>query len=303
MAELWRQSRSGAVGVSRIEHPSVLEAARAQRGECHPLAVNEVGELDMAALQQQLESGTDAIAVMAANNETGVVQPLQQLSELCRHSQCRWHCDAVQLVGKVPFSFSQSHCATLSLSAHKLNGPKGVGALVVREPARLSPHQRGGGQERSLRAGTENVAAIVGFGVAASIWHQQGEGLRQHLTQLGHYLEQQLRRRFPTARLFATEAEQRLPNTLFFALPAIEGQSLIMALDRVGFAIASGSACGSHHEAPSHVLQAMGVSDELARGAVRVSLGIDSCRDGVDSLLTALEQQVKGLRSIAALGW
>ncbi len=294
------------LALSRIEHPSVIEPARAlerQGVELKWIEVNRHGEIDLDQLHDRLQQGVDGVAVMAANNETGVVQPLAEIGALCRQYPTRWHCDAVQLAGKGPLDYRTLGCSSMSLSAHKLYGPKGVGALITDKSHHWEPLQRGGGQERGRRAGTENVAAVVGFGVAAESMVQELAAVQSHLQQLREQCQQELQRQLPEAVIFGAEAQHRLPNTLFFALPGLEAAALIMALDRDGFALGSGSACGSGRYRASPVLQAMGVETELAAGAVRISFGRESRPEAVTALITALRRSYQSLTSLATLAW
>jgi cysteine desulfurase len=225
------------------------------------------------------------------------------LAGVCREHGVLFHTDAVQAAGKLELDFAASGAHLMSLSAHKLYGPKGVGALIVDKAVSLEPLLHGGGQERGQRGGTENIAAIVGFGRAAELAQSELVLRKQHSEGLRDYFELTLKDVQPQAVIFAAGAE-RLPNTSFFAIPPLEGRTLIMALDRLGFAVASGSACGSEQHQPSHVLQAMGVATERAHGAVRVSFGEQNSRADVDSLISAIAAQIKQLRGMgAATAW
>jgi len=190
----------------------------------------------------------------------------------------------------------------MSLSAHKINGPGGVGALVLDRAVQIQPLLQGGGQEFGLRAGSENIAAIVGFGRAAELLADEWPDRHRHMLGLRQQLEQQLLEQLPGVVIFGHQAE-RLPNTVFFAVPMIDGETLVMALDEDGFAVASGSACSSSKNTPSHVLLAMGVDAGLARCAVRVSLGSDNEAGDVDRFVGSLKRQVNKLANMAALAW
>jgi cysteine desulfurase len=212
-----------------------------------------------------------------------------------------FHTDAVQAVGKVALDFRVLNAAgvhALTLSAHKLGGPKGAAALVVDKRVEIEPLVAGGGHERGLRSGTENVAAIVGFGVACELAAQRLAQFRPGLLALRQTLETGLRSL--GAVLFALDAE-RLPNTVYFALPNIDGETLVAQLDRAGFAVASGAACSSANPEPSHVLQAMGVSSDLARGAVRISLGAGNTAEQVRDFLTTLQATAGKLQRLTAI--
>jgi cysteine desulfurase len=235
---------------------------------------------------------------MLANNETGVLQDLNIVAGLARARGAIVHTDAIQALGKVPVAFATLGVQAMSLSAHKIYGPKGAGALVVDKRLQLKPLLLGGGHERGLRSGTLNVPAIVGFGAACELAVTRLDRLGARLGGLRDRLETGLRE--IGARIFGAGAE-RLPNTSYFALPGIEGETLVIELDRAGYAVASGAACSSANPEPSATLLAMGVEPELARGALRVSLGEPSTADHVDGLLAALQGTVRRLRSLAAV--
>ncbi len=288
------------------EHASVrgpVEALRRHGWNVAQIVSDGQGMVSVDALSQALNSQTRLASVMWANNETGVVNPVDELAWICRERGVRFHTDAVQAAGKLELDFAASGVHLMSLSAHKFYGPKGIGALIVDKAVTLEPLLHGGGQERGQRGGTENIAAIAGFGMAAELARDALQARRQHSQWLRDYFEQSLRRRHPEVVVFGDGAE-RLPNTSFFAIPPLEGRTLIMALDRLGFAIASGSACGSEQHQPSHVLKAMGVAAELAHGALRVSFGEQNSEADVDGLISALTIQIKQLQGMgAATAW
>lgn len=292
----------GRIATSAVEHASVAAPAAALRrfGWQHDaVVVDEHGVCTVDALEQSLLADTRLVSVMWANNETGTVQPVDALAARCRERGVLFHTDAVQAAGKLPVDFAASGAHLMSLSAHKLYGPKGVGALIYDKAVDMEPLLHGGGQEKGRRGGTENLAAIVGFGRAAELAHVELETRRRHLLDLRGRLEAQLVRDLPQAVIFAEKAE-RLPNTVFLAVPGLEGQTLIMALDQQGIAVSSGSACGSEHTEPSAVLKAMGVESDLALGAIRISLGKDNTEADIDVLAGCLVSQVKQLQRLAA---
>ena len=292
----------GRIAISAVEHASIAApaAALSRLGwRSDEIPVDENGLCTVTLLEQALHSDPRLVSVMWANNETGTVQPVAELAARCRERGVLFHTDAVQLAGKLPLDFSTSGAHMMSLSAHKLYGPKGVGALIVDKAVDLEPLLHGGGQEKGRRGGTENLAAVVGFGRAAELAHVELQARRRHLENLRRRLEERLARDLPQAVIFAREA-QRLPNTLFLAVPGLEGQTLIMALDQQGMAVSSGSACGSEQTEPSRVLKAMGVDSDLALGAIRISLGKDNTEGDVDALAGALASQVTQLQRLAA---
>ena len=241
------------------------------------------------------------ISVMLANNETGVLQSIEGLAAKARHAGSWFHTDAVQAVGKIPVDFRRLNVSgvnALTFSAHKLGGPKGAAALVIDKRVELEPLIAGGGHERGLRSGTENVAAIVGFGVACELAVERMAVTASRLRVLREELELGLRDM--GAVLFGVGPE-RLPNTTCFALPDIDGETLVGKLDRAGYAVASGAACSSANPEPSHVLRAMGVPPELSRGAVRISLGAANTREHVEGLLASLQGTATRLRRLTAI--
>lgn len=297
--------KPGLIAISSIEHPCVREPAKVLKKQgwtMHEIAVDASGRIDSADYAATLAQAPKLISVMRANNETGVLQDVAALSEQARPSRAWFHSDAVQALGKVPVDFRSLGVHGLTVSAHKIGGPKGAAALIVDKRVEISPLISGGGHERGLRSGTENVAAIVGFGAACEIAVQRLDNLPQRLRVLRDELEQGLTAQ--GARIFGAgvkDIEGRLPNTVYFSIPGIDGETLVGKLDRVGFAVASGAACSSANPEPSHVLLAMGVESEIARGAVRISLGAASTQKQVKDFLVALDGMVVQLRGLTAL--
>jgi cysteine desulfurase len=292
----------GRIAISAVEHASVrspVDSLTRFGWVIDTLAVDGQGCCSVEALEQGLQDDTRLVSVMWANNETGTIQPVRELASRCRERGVLFHTDAVQAAGKLEVDFPASGAHMMSLSAHKLYGPKGVGALIVDKTVDLEPLLHGGGQERGRRGGTENLAAIVGFGKAAELARIELEERRRHLLQMRALLEKRLVEAVPEAVVFAGGTE-RLPNTVFLAVPELEGQTLIMALDQQAIAVSSGSACGSEHTEPSTVLKAMGIDNELALGAIRISLGKDNTERDVGTFINALTSQVKQLQSLAA---
>lgn len=286
VAEAYAATR---IAVSTVEHASVLEPAQklAQTGTTVDwLGVDRDGRLRDDPLA--LGADTALVSLMWANNETGTLQPVPKMADRARAAGVLMHTDAVQALGKVEVDFAASGVHLMTLSSHKINGPKGVGALIVDPAVDLTPRLLGGGQERGLRPGTENLPGIVGFGAAAEFAAVDREARAEHSRALIAALEAGLRE-LSGVTLFATGAE-RLPNTLMFALAGFSGEALLLGLDRVGVAISSGSACHSGSGEPSHVLKAMGVADELAHGTVRVSVGHGNGAADIDTLLGALRR-------------
>jgi cysteine desulfurase len=283
--------------VGATEHPCILAGGRFPSDRIDGLAVDGNGLLDLAALDARLgelsAKGLRAIvAVQAANSETGVLQPVAEIARRVHGSGGIVVCDAVQAPGRFAFDLAGSGADFAILSAHKLGGPQGVGALVAATGAVRIPDPlvRGGGQERGQRAGTENVAAIAGFGAAAGAVRTEADGAFGRLAALRDAFEEGLRARHPGAVVFGAAAP-RLPNTCLYAVPGRAAETELMRLDLAGVALSSGSACSSGKVKASHVLAAMGVDPELARGAMRVSLGWSSTIDDVNRCLGAYENR------------
>jgi cysteine desulfurase len=241
---------------------------------------------------------------MLANNETGIIQPIHEVAEIVHEAGGLLHVDAIQAVGRISCNFSYLFCDLLTISAHKIGGPKGAGALIRREALHLNePLIRGGGQERGLRAGTENVAAIAGFGAAAQAAGAGREAEATHTLALRERLEAGLRAVAPEVILFGKD-QARLPNTTLFTHPGLRAETAVIAFDLEGVAVSSGSACSSGKVQPSHVLEAMGVEPELSRGAIRISTGPGTTDTDIDQGLNAWlrlsESLLKGRKTIAA---
>lgn len=270
---------------SAVEHDSVRAVAADWPGAKMELPVDENGVLRLGALEAALTALTEpaVVAVMLANNETGVIQPIAEIAAIVHAHGGLLHVDAIQAFGKISVHFGSLHADTLSVSAHKLGGPQGVGALVVREGVALAPLLKGGGQEQRRRAGTENVAGIVGFGVAADLIDLAHS---DQVAALRDRLEAGLVAAAPDAVIFGAGAP-RLPNTLSVAMPGVGSETQIMALDLAGVHVSAGSACSSGKVQRSHVLTAMGVSDALAASALRVSLGWTSSNEDIERFLAA----------------
>ena len=289
------------IAVSAIEHPAVTRPAFALRENGYRVAViaaDNFGKVDPLSLDVALEKPTSLVSVMLANNETGVIQDIQKLAEIAKSKGALFHTDAVQALGKLPVDFESLGVHAMTVSSHKINGPQGAGALILDKRVDIKPLLHGGGQEKGLRSGTENVAAIVGFGAACALLKAERETRAKVTGQLRDAFELGLHDLGAT--IFGDKAA-RLANTSFFAFNEIEGETLVMALDRKGFAVASGSACSSDSTEPSHVLMSMGVSPDLARGAIRVSFGANNTTEQLNAFLTVLQSEVHRLRQLTAV--
>jgi cysteine desulfurase len=275
--------------ISAIEHSSVRTGGRFPRDAVADIAVDADGRVDLAALADALaKASRPLVSIMLANNETGVVQPIAHAAAIVHSAGGLLHVDAVQAAGRIACDINALGADLLTLSAHKIGGPKGVGALIrAREDIHFpDPLIRGGGQERGLRAGTENVAGIAAFGAAAAAVRRQGAAEADHMRALRDKLEAALKAVAPGAVIFGEKAE-RLPNTTLFATEGMKAETAVISFDLEGIAVSSGAACSSGKVQPSHVLAAMGVSPALTRGAVRLSLGWTSTEADVERFLGA----------------
>ncbi|MEQ6342791.1 MAG: cysteine desulfurase [Gammaproteobacteria bacterium] len=297
---------AGRVAVSAVEHASLLGPACALERQgwiIDTIAVDDQCRISLASLSEVLEDASSdvikaapqIVSVMMANNETGVIQDIPAISAQARRVGAIMHTDAVQAAGKIPVDFPASGAHLMSLSAHKLYGPKGVGALIVDKTLELEPLLHGGGHEMGRRGGTENVAGIVGFGAAAELALNELAVRSAHLYRLRDLLEAGLRE-LPGVVIFAERVE-RLPNTVLIGVPGIDGEALLMNLDRKGIAVSSGSACASGSGEPSHVLLAMGVDPDVARRVIRVSLGQGNTPEDVLRFTAVLREQIDYLQA------
>jgi cysteine desulfurase len=271
--------------ISAIEHPSVRSGGRFAAAE--DIAVTAAGVVDLVALERQLAGRSrPLVSLMLANNETGVIQSVAKAAALVHAAGGLLHVDAVQGPGRIACDFKVLGADLMTLSSHKIGGPQGVGALIRRDGLTLDSQIKGGGQERGARAGTENVAGIAGFGAAAEAVRQGWTGEAARMAALRDKLEAGIRAVAPKAVIFGAEAA-RLPNTTLFSVPGMKAETAVIAFDLEGVAVSSGAACSSGKVAPSHVLAAMGVAPELARGAIRVSLGYATSDNDVGTILKA----------------
>ena len=297
---------SGRLLVGAIEHAAVLGPADAlsQLGwSMERIPVDGEGRYDLAALYRSLvKKDVKLVSAMLANNETGVLQDLATIAARAHEAGALLHCDAVQAAGKVPVQFRALGADLMTLSAHKLNGPRGVGALIMDRRVDIRPLVHGGGQEQGLRGGTENLAGFVGFGKAAELAKAELAQRAKHTRELRDALETEVRK-LAGVRVFSGGVE-RLPNTLQFGIEGLDGEWLVMELDKRGIAVSSGSACHSGKGEPSHVLLAMGYEPAIAKGALRVSFGQGNTAADVVTVTKALHEIVSSRgQKVAAVGW
>jgi cysteine desulfurase len=287
------------VVVSAVEHPAILalvaQLANSGRIKAHVIPVDQAGRLDRARYRAALSARVALVSIMWANNETGVLFPVEELAEEAKAVGALFHSDAIQAAGRIPIEVRQTSIDLISLSAHKLHGPKGVGALYVRLGLTLNPMIYGGRQERGRRAGTENLPGVVGFARAAEIAHAALASDAARMRVLRDRLERSLQDRIPEAFVVG-RTEPRLPNTSALVCGGAEADAIALMLNRAGIAVSTGAACAAGSFASSHVLRAMNIPAALAQGATRFSLSRDNCDDDVDRVLAAMPSIVERLR-------
>jgi len=286
---------------TRVEHPAVLAVCRELENHGYTvveLSVDKQGRLDMAELEEQIDDDTVLVTIMYANNETGVVFPIDKIAELVTTRGVVFHTDAVQAVGKIPLNLSKSSIDLLSLSGHKLHAPKGIGALYVRKGTRLAPFMLGGHQEAGKRAGTENVPGIVGLGVACELAAKNIKEENDRVKYLRDKLENAILEQCPDSMLNG-DKENRLPNTSNISFEFIEGEAILLMLDKYGICASSGSACTSGSLEPSHVLRAMGVPFTAAHGSIRFSLSRYNTEEEVYYTIEKMPEIVNRLRELS----
>jgi cysteine desulfurase len=289
---------------SSIEHPAILETCRnleTQGFDVTYLPVTKDGLIDPGTLESAIRKETVLISVMHANNDIGTIQPLKEIGEIAAEKDVFFHTDAVQTAGKIPIDVNDMGLDLLSISAHKLYGPKGVGALYVRKGTRLDSIVQGGGHERGLRSGTENVAGIVGLASAADLAGQEMEFEAKRLTGLRDKLAKMVLDSVKDAWINGT-MEKRLPGNLNFGFRYVEGESLLLFLDSKGIAVSTGSACSSKKLEPSHVLLSLGLKPEECHGSLRITMGRSNTEEDVDYVARSITEAVERFRSISALG-
>ncbi len=300
---LAKRSRGNHIITTQVEHPAVLNTCRYLEKEGFRvtyLGVDQSGTIDLEELEEAITDETILMTMMYANNETGVIFPVEEIGRIARQRGITFHTDAVQAAGKLPLDVTKLNCDLLSISGHKIYAPKGVGALYIRRGVRVVPLIHGGHHERNRRAGTENVAGIVGLGKACEIAMRDMDTEVAHIRSLRDRLEKGLMEKIPHVRLNG-HPEKRIPNTTNLGFDFVEGESLLLNLDMLGIAASSGSACTSGSLEPSHVLVAMGIPPELSHGSVRFSLGRFNTEEDVDYLLENMPPIVERMRSMSPL--
>lgn len=288
---------------TKIEHHAVLhctEALEKQGYEVTYLDVDGDGLVDPDDVRRAIREDTALVSVIFANNEVGTIEPIAEIAGVCKERGVLFHTDAVQAVGQIPVNVQALGVDMLTMSAHKIYGPKGVGALYARKGVRLAPIIHGGGQERGRRSGTENVPGIVGFGKAAELALKELDRRREHLTRLREKLIEGVLVRIEDVRLNG-HRWRRLPNNVNISPLYVEGESLLLNLDLKGIAASSGSACTSGSLEPSHVLVAMGVPHEMAHASLRLTLGTANTEEDIDYVVDCLEEVIRKLRAVSPL--
>jgi cysteine desulfurase len=302
---LWGIFRSGArpgnhIITTKIEHPAILATCKHLENsgaQVTYIAVDSSGQVDPEAIEAAIRENTILISVMHANNETGVIQPIEEIGKISGKRGIPLHTDAVQSIGKIPVNVRDLNVDMLSMSGHKIHGPKGIGVLYIRKGIRVAPFMTGGSHERKRRAGTENVPAIAGLGVAARLAGERLPEMSKRIAQLRDRLEQEALTRIPGVRVNGTAA--RLPNITNLSFDGLEGEAAVIALDLEGIALSTGSACSSGSLDPSHVLIAMGLRPEVVQSSLRFSLCYYNTEEEIDQTLQKLEIIVQRLRRLS----
>ena len=288
---------------TKIEHHAILHTCEylEKKGvEVTYLNVDEKGLVDLDELQKAIRPDTILISIMFANNEIGTIEPIKEIGMIAKEHGILFHTDAVQAFGQLPIDVDDMHIDMLSSSAHKINGPKGIGFLYIRKGVKIRSFVHGGAQERKRRAGTENVPAIVGYGVAAKRAAETMEERTAKERQLRDYFIERVQKEIPYVKLNG-HPTKRLPNNINFSFRFVEGESLLIMLDMKGIAGSSGSACTSGSLDPSHVLLAIGLPHELAHGSLRLSLGEDTTKEDLDYTLEQIKEIIQRLRDLSPL--
>jgi cysteine desulfurase len=288
--------------ISAIEHPAVLESAKylEKRGvKVTHLPVDSYGTVDLDALRDALTPRTALVSVMHASNEIGTIQPVGKIAQIAHEKGVPVHTDAVQTLGKIDVDVRKLGCDMLTVSAHKIYGPKGVGALYIRKGTNIHPYLHGGHQERRLRAGTENTAGIVGFGEAVRVYEERGKKDRSRIEKLAETLKKGIEERIPRVR-FNGHPTDRVISTLNFAFPGLEAEAILLSLATKEIYVSTGSACSEESEEVSHVLLAIGLRPEIARSCIRMSLGRTNSEEDIATVLRELPEIIARLRKITA---
>jgi cysteine desulfurase len=288
---------------SQIEHHAILESCKfleREGFEVTYLLVDRFGMVNPEDLRLAIKKETILVSIMYANNETGIIEPIEELAKIAKEREVYFHTDAVQAVGKIEMNVNKLNIDMFSMSGHKIYAPKGVGVLYIRKGIRITPWQHGGHHEKNRRAGTENIAGIVGLAKAVEIAHRDMEAQTKHLKNLTESFYEKVTNKIVDV-VVNGDLERRVPNTLNLSFKGVEGESIILSLDLQGVAVASGSACTSGSLEPSHVLTAMGVPPDIAQGSLRFSFGRDNNMEDVDYVVNLLPDIVNRLRAMSPI--
>lgn len=288
---------------SKIEHPAILETCKQLEREGFEVSyidVNSNGIIDLEKLKKSIKDTTILISIMFANNEIGTIQPIKDIGKIAKENNVYFHTDSVQAIGSIKIDVKDMNIDSLSMSAHKFYGPKGIGAIYIRKGISFQKFMNGGHQEKNRRAGTENVASIVGMGKAIELAYKDLEEHVKHIKDLRDYYNREVERRIPYIKING-DIEKRLPGNSNISFKFIEGEGLLLNLDLKGICASSGSACTSGSLDPSHVLLAIGLPHEVAHGSLRISIGKYNTKEEVDYLLDSLEEIISRLRNMSPL--
>ncbi|MDC0329415.1 cysteine desulfurase [Nitrosopumilus sp.] len=295
------QFPSSQIITSSIEHDAILEPCKkliSNGFQVDYLSVDKFGMIDVLDLQNIISKKTSLVSVMFGNNEVGTIQPIKEIAKTCHENQILFHTDAVQTVGKIPIDVRELGVDLLSISSHKLHGPKGVGALYIKDGVKIDPIILGGGQEFRLRSGTENVASIVGFGQACEIAQNNLDENNTLMKKLQSVLVKKVLEEIPQVT-FNGHLESRLSNNVHFTFLGVNGEDLIIKLDEYGIAASTGSACSVNTQKASHVLESMGFSLEQITGSLRLTVGIFNTENEINETVDILKKVVKELRAVS----
>ena len=295
------QNKGKHIITSSIEHDAILEPCKHLEAEGFHityLPVDRHGLVKPEDVEKEISSDTCLISIMFANNEVGTIQPIKEIGEIANEKKVTFHTDAVQAVGKMPIDVKELRVDLLSMSSHKINGPKGVGALYIRKGVKVVPLILGGGQENGLRSGTENVASIIGFGKACQLAKDNMSQNQEQVRKLGRKLVFEILREIPHTTLNG-HPEKRIPNNIHFTFLGVNGEDLIIKLDENGIAASTGSACSVRVQKASHVLKAMGFLHEQITGSLRLTIGISNTEKEIDETVQVLRKVVKELRAVS----
>ncbi len=296
-----RQNKTKQLITSHIEHDAILEPCRRLEKEGFDviyLPVNNYGMIDIENLKHSITKETALVSVMFANNEVGTIQPIKEIAQICKQHNVLFHTDAIQAVGKIPIDVKEIGVDLLSISSHKINGPKGIGALYIRDGTALDPFILGGGQENGMRSGTENVANIVGFGKACHLAKEHLDKNAAHMKSLRDHLTSRIVSEISHVSVNGN-VENKTPNNAHFTFLGVNGEDLIIKLDEYGIAASTGSACSVKTQKASHVLMAMGFSHEQITGSLRITVGLYNTMSEMDQTVDILKKTVQELRSVS----